>query len=576
MSPKPAGNLYHLILGLPEEVSAPNHYELLGLDHRTGDSALIKSAAADQNRKLLHWQNSDRYAEVKALLFELVEARDVLLNEESRAAYDARLGDWGLLDQGPWIVEEPKPNASSPGPLSVRCPECEARFKLRNRDLIGERIPCPECGFRFEVRPEEDAGVEIMEQAVVLMDAIDSDAELKALENFDDMEDLPHSPGATLTKGGRRRNAGRDGFEPNSPRPRPVSRRSRSRRSRTAMIAGGVLMAIGFLTLLGIWISGPLSSSAPSLKHELAYLPGDIHTIGYYRLGDVARSPVFQDQLTRMAQVRALVDQFRDKTGMELEDIERIVIGTKEDDPLRFQSQLAANPLAPRFVAVVRSAKEWDRTRLIGTHSESATHNNLTYHTFQPEPASPERWAFYLPDAKTLIFGSENAVQAAMGTEGRVANWPDTGILQPDYPIVNANIAGFSSFRPITLPGIILPEGMNASTQGTALKLSGHDVSHITFFRFSSEGNAAEFVRFSENAEGTRSRFQPSSSARLPGGTGMTFTQHGHSVAVAQDNAGGINAEHMLVQAVSPAVALLARLGEPRAMTVNPQNSSPQ
>ncbi len=575
MSPKPQGNLYHLILGLPEEVTSPNHYELLGLDHRTGDSVLINNAAADQNRKLLHWQNSDRYAEVKALTFELVQAREVLLKEDSRTAYDASLGDWGLEDQGPWIVEESHSKTPSAVPLSVRCPECEAGFKLRNRDLIGRRIPCPECGFRFTVRPEREAVAEILEpEAVALLEPADSDAELRALDNFDDMQDLPESRFATRTKTERRRRSEED-YEDYDRRPRRSARQASRSSGKKAAIAGGVLMTLGCLVLAGIFINRSFSSSALALTHELAYLPPDCQTLGYYRIGDVSRSPVFQDHLSHSPQVRMQVDQFRGNTGMELQDLQSVVIGMKDSDPMRFQS-LAMMPTARglKFVAVARAAKDWDRSRLIGEHSESATHNNETYHTFAPDPLSPERWAFYLPDAKTLIFGSIEEVQAAIDTNGGVPNWTDVDFMQPDYPIINANVAGSSSFRPAPNAGLFMPPGLYGKNQGAGLMLSGHEVRQVSFVRFETPAEAARFVQLSEDAEDQRQQYRPTPAFGPTSGQGRTFTQHGLSVAVKVGGVGPASGS-MLTQAASVPVALLARLGKPPAGPVNAQNPKP-
>jgi hypothetical protein len=586
MSQASEGNLYHLILGLPEDVTSPNHYELLGLDHRTADSTVINNAAADQNRKLLHWQNSDRYAEVKALTFELVQARDVLLKGESRAAYDATLGDWGLEDQGPWIENEPRRRTNTPPPLSVRCPECEASFKLRNRDLIGERIPCPECGVRFTVRPEEHAVALAEPEAIPLAEPADSDADLNALEDFDDMDGRPSSRNTTLARTERQRKADRDLFsvEPyrdddrRSPRAKRPSRPSAvGNAGKKAAIAGAALMALGCLILAGIWIVRSSPSSASVLKQELAYLHPDCQSLAYYRIGDVARSPVFQDHLTHSPQALRLVDYFRDRTGMELSEIDSVVVGVKDRDLGRFNS-LGFSPHLPelKFVAVARAAKDWDRAKLIGTHSQSASHGNHTYHTYLPEPYSAQPWAFCLVDARTLIFGTIDDVKAALDTNGKTPDWPDVDFLQPDYPIVNANIGGSSSFRPVSLPIPVRPDA-SARTQGSGLMLSSAEVRQVTFVRFESSSDAARFVEDSEKWLQNRRPFQMPQASRPVGGVGgMTFTQHGLTVAAAYQSNGGSVAGHMLGQAVSPAVALLSRLGESPMSQANQPNQNPQ
>jgi hypothetical protein len=319
-------------------------------------------------------------------------------------------------------------------------------------------------------------------------------------------------------------------------------------------------MAVGFSVLAGILIYRSFASSASSLKHELAYLPADCRTIGYYRLGDASRSPFFQDHLTRAPQVRISVDQFRDRTGMELSEVESVVLGLKVPDPSRLNALgMMGQTQGMKFVAVARAAKDWDRERLIGKHSESATHNNHTYHTYLPEPLSQERWAFYLADARTLIFGTIDEVQAAIDTQGQIPDWPDVDFLQPDFPILNASVAGSSSFYPV--PPLPMPMPANARSQGAGLMLTSENVRQVTFLRFENAGDAAKFVGTSEEAEENRQRVQQAPGFRPAGGPAvMTFTQHGLTVAVSNGGVGSV-AGPMLTQAISPPLALLARLG---------------
>lgn len=556
--PKTKENLYHLILGLPEEITSPNYYELLGLEARTTDPQVIKNAAADQNRKLLSWQNSDRYAAVRALTFEVVQARDTLLNPESRAAYNANLGNWGPGDAGPWIVEEPQPR--SPEPLSVRCPDCEAEFKLRNRDLVGRRIPCPDCGFRFTVQPEPEAVVLVAERVV---EEQDSDAELKALDNFEDMEDLPahrkvfeveplgedfdeeYADYESISRPpsrSRNRRRNRSAAIPPPQPSRPASRSSDSRSpQRWVVLGGGALMVAGLVILVAVFIQRLVSPSNSKSSERLAYLPPDCQSVAYYRMGDVARTPAFQHHLTNNSRWREAVDQFRERVGMELHDLESISIGVREGHLTWFQAAGFLDRRGPdlAFVAVARSTKDWDRSKLIGNHTQSATHNGETYHTFSLSDQAPTKWALYLADARTVLFGSEAEVQAAMDSKGSTPNWADAEFLQQEYAIVWARLPGP---HPLTGPGpgprppvSTRLNGAEGQHLGSGILLAGNEIQNVTFLAWNSEADAANYVALGPETEQRLRETRPP----RPGNSGppdLRFHHYGRTVAIIEDN----------------------------------------
>ena len=84
-------NFYHLMLGLPEDITSPDGYQLLGLEHFENDEDVIQEATLDANKKLLAWQNSEYHGECDHLIDEVVAAREVLLSPKRKAKYDERL-----------------------------------------------------------------------------------------------------------------------------------------------------------------------------------------------------------------------------------------------------------------------------------------------------------------------------------------------------------------------------------------------------------------------------------------------------------------------------------------------------
>jgi len=85
-------NPYQIMLGLAADVTEPDHYQLLGLQRFEPDQEAIRNGAADANGELLKWQNSPKhFREAQRLMDEVAAARDVLLDAEQKAEYDAGL-----------------------------------------------------------------------------------------------------------------------------------------------------------------------------------------------------------------------------------------------------------------------------------------------------------------------------------------------------------------------------------------------------------------------------------------------------------------------------------------------------
>jgi formylglycine-generating enzyme required for sulfatase activity len=108
MSHESDPNFYSMMLGLPEELRRPNHYQLLGLEPALADRETIKDAAAERNGKLMAWQNSTYFKEAGRLMLELATARGVLLDPEKKLAYDQQLG-LITVDEEPVILLEAEP-----------------------------------------------------------------------------------------------------------------------------------------------------------------------------------------------------------------------------------------------------------------------------------------------------------------------------------------------------------------------------------------------------------------------------------------------------------------------------------
>ena len=84
---------YHKWLGIPPEEQPASHYRLLGLRPFEDDAEVIEAAAERQMIYLHQIAAGPHLADSQRLLNELAAARVCLLNEETKAAYDAEMRD---------------------------------------------------------------------------------------------------------------------------------------------------------------------------------------------------------------------------------------------------------------------------------------------------------------------------------------------------------------------------------------------------------------------------------------------------------------------------------------------------
>lgn len=122
-------------LGIPKAQRPPTPYQLLGLPVTIADLAAIRSAADRQLRRILPHMSGENALEAEDLWTELEEARDLLLDTERRAAFDAQIPT-SEPEQEPASTaetisadweESPTPSATSgPDPWWKSAPEASA------------------------------------------------------------------------------------------------------------------------------------------------------------------------------------------------------------------------------------------------------------------------------------------------------------------------------------------------------------------------------------------------------------------------------------------------------------------
>lgn len=147
-------------------------------------------------------------------------------------------------------------------PISVRCPQCGARLKLKSRKAVGKKASCPKCGNAFVVQPPRAAADEA--------DTPDESASFAAQDP--------------------------DFGQPVQPQPLPPlpsQRRSQPRKTpssqgwqKPALLAGAVLVAVGLAVGVVLWSTGPDSPEQPAPAATASTETGDSATATAGGAGD--------------------------------------------------------------------------------------------------------------------------------------------------------------------------------------------------------------------------------------------------------------------------------------------------
>ncbi|MEK7468820.1 MAG: hypothetical protein AAB074_15700 [Planctomycetota bacterium] len=86
-------NRFHELLGLPEEVSDPDYYQLLGVPRSENDAAAIEACFKEKMTHVQHIENPRHKEFLEFLKGELKRARSILTDEERRGEYDRELAE---------------------------------------------------------------------------------------------------------------------------------------------------------------------------------------------------------------------------------------------------------------------------------------------------------------------------------------------------------------------------------------------------------------------------------------------------------------------------------------------------
>ncbi|MEX1229540.1 MAG: hypothetical protein WEB58_04830 [Planctomycetaceae bacterium] len=324
--------------------------------------------------------------------------------------------------------------------MTVSCPECATKLRLKDRRAVGKRVKCPKCEVPFLV--EIPAAGE--EDPLDFLDDFDaappSRARSRSDEESDDVDDAPSKPKRKTSskKKKKRRKSSADWQQP-------------------ALIGGGVLL---LLLLLGGGVYLATGTSINGNAVDMTYLPADADTLVKINVAEIMKVPLL-NPLMQHEKVKEELNELSQKIGFSLNDVETMTLGVRTAEgnsvggfpgmPVGvggMNSLMGArNPIdfasTSGIVVVVRFAKAMNSQMT----ADAVPGSELVQHAGRDLIRRPANAGQSQPLA--LLFATDSL--AIMGTEDKVKAAYDAGTIQvrrPEFDFVNPDMQLFYAYVP--------------------------------------------------------------------------------------------------------------------------------
>ncbi len=357
--------------------------------------------------------------------------------------------------------------------ISVQCPKCLAKLKLKNRSAVGKRVPCPKCKTAFVVEsPAESDDMEFMNLAEP-----DEFGSLGAADSEEISERAPATGGRSSKK-----------------KVPPKKKSNSGNWQKSALVGGIVIMILGLLGGIGFfvapWIGGLLAGN----KIDLEWLPPECDVVVRVRVADVWNSS-FGKALATGAKA-PILPNIKEMIGLEPQEIRTLTIGAAGFVTMATNGAapgMGPNPrrggmpdvprsggATPRNLMVLRMMQSFEpkqmEAKLRGTRTVPYQKYNLVYlggTTFIGQVC-------IFPDNSTIVLGSEAEVKAAIDRQGKAERRSDLDyiessrhvviVLAPKDPAAFDVLTAPSPFRPAALASI--DAALKGKVNGYCLGLS--------------------------------------------------------------------------------------------------------
>lgn len=355
-------------------------------------------------------------------------------------------------------------------PISVTCPKCNAKLKLKS-SAAGKKVACPKCKKAFVApAPSEDDEFGFMNVSEPEPDEFDEFSEQE--EQPDDEAPAPVMSSRSRKKGGKSKKSQPINWQ------KPVG------------IALGALLLVGLLVGGGYLVAN-LDLFGPKNKIDLAYLPPEADFVVHAKLSETWNAPFMQSIVT-MPMVKGGVDQMRQETGIDPNDVTSITFGMKGfaeqmKATAEFRKQLMAGPQAGGFkpppqvatesIAVVRFKAPVDegKFRTQAKLTDGVQHQGATYYREAGRAGALAAPVVWFAKADVLLIGPENDIKGAIERGPKSVRRADLDFIDPTRQVLVVMVpkdpSAFDQSGGGPLPG--MPATMTKLQDVTKGKLKG-------------------------------------------------------------------------------------------------------
>ena len=289
-------------------------------------------------------------------------------------------------------------------PFSVECTQCSASLRVRNPELIGRKVRCPKCQTSFVVQEPDDPD--------------DADS---FYEQYDEL-----SSDEFVDFGARRKKTKTKKSSSNQ-----KSKQGRKRKSGKSynLLLGTFAAGFVLLSLLGVGIYFALPYLFGGWGNRFAWLPNDLATYVEIRPADIWKANVMRP--IRQTKVGVLVkDKLTEKLKIELEDIEKIVVGQ------------SASQKEPMVIVHARNAID---PAVLEQFGEQSSYAGKTIY-------DDGKAAWLQVSDKMLVAGTREAIESAIDRNGECLAAERFAFVPSYGDLIVATISGDAAFSDIGLP----------------------------------------------------------------------------------------------------------------------------